>query len=227
MLSRDERPVASKLHSNCLFVCLFVCSLFVVRCSLCVVCCVLFVVRCSLVVCCVFVVCCVLCVVCCVLCVVCCVLCVCVVCCVVRGVWCVVCGVWCLVCGVWCVVCGVCGVVLWLLLLFGTLLNVCVYIHSTSRVALSYLLILGVQTWRRGPALAPGIIPPQSCFEQEHDPHHADRIASSYNQHRKQLNVPHDATSSTHVAETEPVRCAGVFLFSRILFLPGPEPLTQ
>ena len=69
---------------------------------------------------------------------------------------------------------------LWLLWLwlFGTLLHVCVCpIHITR--ALSYLLILGVQTWRRGPAPAPGIIPPHSCFEQEDDPHHADRIASS------------------------------------------------
>ena len=32
---------------------------------------------------------------------------------------------------------------------------------------------------------------------------HADRIASSYKQHKKHHNVPHDATSSTRVAEIE------------------------
>ena len=78
----------------------------------------------------------------------------------------------------------------------------CVCPLQTAR-ALSYLLIQGVQTWRRGLALIPGIIPLQSCFEQEHKFHHADRIAPFYNQHRKQLNAPHDAISSTPVVDIE------------------------
>ena len=55
---------------------------------------------------------------------------------------------------------------LWLfLLLFGTLLNVCVYPHHIAR-ALSYLPIQGVQTWRRRPALVPGIIPPSNVLNR-------------------------------------------------------------
>ena len=134
---------------------------------------------------------------------------------VVVGGWSVVGGWWLVVGGVLCVVVLVFVVlvivlvavlvVLYLLLfllLFGTLVNVCVYPLHIAR-AMSYLLILGVQTWRRGLALVPGIIPPQSCCKQEHNPHHADRIVSSCKQHRKHQSAPHDAISSTHVAEIE------------------------
>ena len=99
-------------------------------------------------------------------------------------------------------------------MLFGTLLNVvysnphraCTHLPANSRRA-------DLETWAY---LAPGIIPPQ-----EHDPRHSDRNASC---------APHDAISSTHVTEIEqlnPRSVQGVFLFSRILFLPRPEPLTQ
>ena len=47
----------------------------------------------------------------------------------------------------------------------------------------------------------------------------------------KQLNAPHDAISSTHVTDVEyliyPRGVHGFFLFSRIVFLPSPEPPTQ
>ena len=54
-----------------------------------------------------------------------------------------------------------------------------VCIITSLKHALSYQLIKTVQTWRRGPAQNPEIIPPQFCTEQEHVPHHPDHLASS------------------------------------------------
>ena len=68
-----------------------------------------------------------------------------------------------------------------LLLLFWTLFkSVCII--TSFKHALSYQLFKSVQTWRRGPAQNPGIIPPQSCTEQEHVSHHPDHLASSCDQ---------------------------------------------
>ena len=68
-------------------------------------------------------------------------------------------------------------------LLWDTVEYVCMYTPHNARN--SYLLILRMQTWRRGPAHTPGIILPQSWDVQAQTRRHADRIASSSNQHLK------------------------------------------
>ena len=95
----------------------------------------------------------------------------------------------------------------------------------------SYLLIEKTCRLRDVGLYFPRIILHPSCNDQERNPHLADQNASSCYQEDHQHCAPHSATSSTRVAEIEPLiyatRCARGFLFSRIRFLPGPEPLTE
>ena len=110
-----------------------------------------------------------------------------------------------------------------LLLLFGTPLNACV---CTLRITRACKLTANFHPCRPGDVglRSPEINLTQSWDEQDCPPNHADCIASSCNQHKKYQCTQNNANlfhTRGRACTLKPTRCAGVFLFSRIRFLPG------
>ena len=131
-------------------------------------------------------------------------------------------------CDVWGVLFTVVVVVVVVVVVWDTVECVCMYTPHSAHVQASHWFYpcrpgnVGLRT--------PQINLPRSWDEQDCPPNHGDYIASSCNQHLKHQCTQNNATSSTHVDEHAwkvPRRCAGVFLLSRIRFLPGTKSTTK
>ena len=87
-----------------------------------------------------------------------------------------------------------------LLLLFGTLLNVCVCtLHKSACAKLTANSThAGLKTWARAPQKSTY---PSPGMNRTDFPHHADCNASSYNQHLRHQDTQNNAASSKRVAE--------------------------